>query len=173
LEGVMSELADTDIQMVIENGDWSVASGTRAVRNWLRKGCAPAHACCAVGAQNDRMALGARAGLVSAAIESQDPGLAHIPVTGCDGTLAEGQACVMNKELCATVVMPATTATAVDEIVLALDSGHVPSAQITLGVTSFPKVELVARPDALRATPRTAAPRPRPAPAGGPSPDAR
>jgi hypothetical protein len=34
--------------------------------------------------------------------------------------------------------MPATTATVVDEIILALNSGYVPSAQIALGVTSLP-----------------------------------
>ena len=161
LAGVMRELADTDIEMVIRNGDWSIASGTWAVRDWLHKGCAPAPANCAVGAQNDRMAMGARAALVSAAIDLQQPGLANIPVTGCDGTPSGGQACVTTQELCATVVMPATADTAVNEVVRALESGQMPAAQISLDVTSFPALDLVTRPDPARPPPQSSVPRAR------------
>ncbi len=161
LAAVMSELAETDIEMVIKNGDWSVASGTWAAQDWLQKACAPAASGCAVGAQNDRMAVGARAALVSAAIELQRPGLLDIPVAGCDGTVAEGQACVRTGELCATVVMPSTADAAVDRLVCAWDSGEIPPAEISMEVRSFPDLSLVARPAPGTTEPRLGTSRPR------------
>jgi ABC-type sugar transport system substrate-binding protein len=142
LEGVQSELANTGIKMVIENGDWSVVSGERALQSRLRVPGAFTGSNWIVGAQNDLMAVGARSALLAAA-ESKRPELAEIPVTGCDGTRTYGQTMVRTRKLAATVIVPPTAERALDELAQAFLSGRAPTADVLLEATSFRALELV------------------------------
>jgi ABC-type sugar transport system substrate-binding protein len=155
LEGVKGALAGGKVQLVISQGDWSAASGTSAVQHWLRTRIAPAVSDCVVGAQNDGMAMGARAALVAAALELKRPELMDVPVTGCDGTVAQGQACVRSRELCATVVVPSSADRAVDAIAAAFASGMVPTADISMDVSSFPDVARIERSKLLKPAARS------------------
>ena len=128
LAGVRQSLAGLNIRTVMEQGDWSNASGSAAVQRWLRARVATTSVSCVVGAQNDDMAMGARTTLIESAVELKQPELRDIPVTGCDGTPAQGQVWVRDKELRATVIMPATAARAVDVLAEAFESGKAPSA---------------------------------------------
>jgi ABC-type sugar transport system substrate-binding protein len=158
LDCVKAALAGANIQMVVAQGDWSSASGTAAVQHWLRTRITTASAC-AVGAQNDSMAIGARAALMSAALELKQPHLMDIPITGCDGTVAQGQACVRSRELSATVVVPSSADRAVDELASAFATGRGPTADIVLDVSSFPELPNIEPPK--NQTGRSVPPRPK------------
>jgi ABC-type sugar transport system substrate-binding protein len=138
LEGMRRELSHLEVEIVVENGDWSQASGTRTIEHWLRTRGASSGASVVVGAQNDSMAMGARSALVAASATLRRPELAEILVTGCDGTPTYGQALVGSNELAATVVVPPTTDRAVEELAQAFSTGRMPSADILLSVASFP-----------------------------------
>jgi ABC-type sugar transport system substrate-binding protein len=138
LEGVKRELANVDVEMVIETGDWSMGSGARATEHWLEGRGVSDAANWVVGAQNDSMAMGARSALVSAATALKRPDLLDLPVTGCDGTPSYGQALIGTGQLSATVVIPPTTGRAVDELAQAFSSGRAPTLDISLEVSSFP-----------------------------------
>jgi ABC-type sugar transport system substrate-binding protein len=151
LDGVRAALAGRNIHMVLAQGDWSSASGSAAVQHWLRTRITTVKAC-VVGAQNDTMAISARAALVSGALELKQPELMDVPVTGCDGTPAQGQACVRSHELRATVVIPSSADRAVDELASAFASGRSPEADIVLDVASFPDISSIESPKVPRAT---------------------
>jgi ABC-type sugar transport system substrate-binding protein len=158
LEGMKRELTDVEAEIVVEPGDWSMASGVSPVENWLRNRGAETATNLVVGAQNDSMAMGARSALVSAAVAMKHPELADVPVTGCDGTPTYGLELVTTRELAATVVVPPTTDRAVDELAHAFSTGRVPTADISLGVTSFPDLAEVGA--ATRASTKLAGRRP-------------
>jgi hypothetical protein len=63
---------------------------------------------------------------------------------------------VRDKELRATVIMPATAARAVDVLAEAFESGKAPSANISVDdpARSFPDLELIGTPDAAKSAPR-------------------
>ncbi len=137
LEGFKTALTSSGVDMVIAQGDWSAASGTAAMQHWLRTRIAKASKF-VVCAQNDSMAIGARAALVAMALSSKQPELMDVPVIGCDGTVAQGQACVRSRELCATVIVPSSADRAVNELASAFATGRIPAADISLDVSSFP-----------------------------------
>ena len=143
LEGVQSELARADIRMVVETGDWTVASGERAIQNRVRAPGAFTGSKWIVGAQNDLMGMGARSALAAAAAELGRPELADVPVTGCDGTRTYGQTLVRTRKLAATVVLPPTAERALDELAQAFATGRTPTADISLEPSSFRALELV------------------------------
>ena len=143
LEGVKRELASADIKMVIENGDWSVTSGERAIQNRLRTRGAFTGSKWIVGAQNDLMAMGARSALLAAAAELKRPELADLPVTGCDGTRTYGQTLVRTRKLAATVIMPPTADRALGELAQAFSTGRPPTVDISLEASSFRALEFV------------------------------
>jgi hypothetical protein len=105
------------------------------------------------------MAIGARAALMSAALELKQPHLMDIPITGCDGTVAQGQACVRSRELSATVVVPSSADRAVDELASAFATGRGPTADIVLDVSSFPELPNIEPPK--NQTGRSVPPRPK------------
>jgi ABC-type sugar transport system substrate-binding protein len=166
LEGVKAALAGLNVHLIIAQGDWSAASGTTAVQHWLRTRITT-RSDCVVAAQNDSMAIGARAALVSAALELKRPELMDMPVTGCDGTVAQGQAYVRSRELCATVVIPSSADRAVNELALVFASGKVPMVDITLDVSSFPDIARIEKSTPAKPTGLPSSPRPKRASARG------
>ncbi|MGA2450876.1 MAG: sugar ABC transporter substrate-binding protein [Polyangiaceae bacterium] len=156
LAGVRETLAGLSIRSVMEQGDWSTGSGAAAVQRWLRARMATTVKDCVVGAQNDDMAMGARAALVEAAVELKQPELSDIPVTGCDGTGSQGQVWVRDKELAATVVMPPTAAKAVEVLAQAFETGKAPPGDIEVDekARSFPDLELIGAPEPTKSAPR-------------------
>jgi ABC-type sugar transport system substrate-binding protein len=156
LEGVRESLSGLSVRMVVEQGDWSNASGHAAAERWLRSRVATTTTNCVVGAQNDDMAMGARAALVAAAVRMNQPELEFVPVTGSDGTMSQGQKWVMNRDLRATVVMPPTIGKAVDVVALALNSAKIPTGDISVDerAYSFPDLELIAPPEPAKSSPR-------------------
>jgi ABC-type sugar transport system substrate-binding protein len=144
MTGVEAELAGSSVRLISQGGDWSVESGQQAVTNWLPSNRRPWSECI-IGAQNDSMALGAYKALLEEATEKKRPELLAIRITGCDGLPDYGQRFVVEGLLAATVVIPATSGTAVDQVAAALDNGRPPGSDVTLAVASFPELDELER----------------------------
>jgi len=132
LRGAEEGLRGAGIELRVVNGDWTEASGEKAVAAWLRLKSAEGQRPVLLVAQNDAMALGARRALVAAS-----PEWARVPVVGCDGLPESGQQRVRAGEMAATVVMPATAGAAIDLVNRSL-RGERPPAEIVLAPRGFP-----------------------------------
>ena len=118
------------------NGDWTEASGERAVASWFRLKTAEAFRPDVVPCQNDSMAAGARK-----ALARHHPGWGAVPFLGCDGLPEGGQKMVAAGELAATVITPSNTGPALDIVARWLRTGAVPPREVLLPPVSHPAVE--------------------------------
>jgi len=116
------------------SADWTSAGAEWAVSSFLALDEGPEVAFDLLGAQNDEMAMGARAAL--AARRPQWAG----PFTGCDGLVNGGQRYVREGLLAATVVKPTTAGAGVDLVARSLRGESVPPA-LALPPRSFPELE--------------------------------
>ena len=115
------------------NGDWTEASGAKAVTSWLRLKTAEAFTPDIVVSQNDSMAAGARKALRDHRAE-----WASLPFLGCDGLPEGGQRMVARGELAATVVTPSNTGPALEIVARWLRTQQTPSREILLPPRSHP-----------------------------------
>jgi ABC-type sugar transport system substrate-binding protein len=145
LEGMRKELAGSSLQPVIFNSDWSSDGGERAIGDFIRVFGGRELPPCVVGAQNDAMAMGAREALLKAAARNKSRVSVRFAVTGCDGSPSYGKRLVSEGKLTATVVIPSVSGRAVVELASTLDGGPPPPLTITVGVHSFPAVDLLAK----------------------------
>jgi ABC-type sugar transport system substrate-binding protein len=143
-EGVQEVLQGSSVQMSAISSDWTNDGGRRATTEWLqilRKGKISNFV---VGAQNDAMAMGARAALSAAAVARSDPSMARIPIIGCDGSPDYGRRLVSDGKLSATVIMPPTAGRAVSELAAIHDGrGEPAQAEIVLSPESFPDLKVL------------------------------
>jgi ABC-type sugar transport system substrate-binding protein len=95
----------------------------------------------AVGAQNDAMAMGARAALERLARRRSDLSVDRIPIVGCDGSPGYGKRLVDDGRLAATVVMPPVAGIAVNELAAWGGGRPRPPAEIVLRPTPYPQPE--------------------------------
>jgi ABC-type sugar transport system substrate-binding protein len=148
----MREVIDgTHIEYEVIRGDWSEASGEKAVSKWLKDGRARAQLQL-LGCQNDAMAVGGMRALARGAIAYGLRELGAVPVTGVDGNAEYGIPLVDRKRLAATVIMPPAAGQAVQLIHEAWTTpGFSPPPIVRLPVRSYPDLALVA----LRAPPRS------------------
>ena len=90
-----------------------------------------------VGAQNDAMAMGARAALDEFARSGSSFGDGELAIVGCDGSSDFGQRLVTEGVLAGTVIMPLGAGRAVLEIAKMVH-GHRPPPRIELMPVAFP-----------------------------------
>ena len=126
------------------HGDWSAASGDKAVMSWLRLKSAEAFQPDLVAAQNDLMALGARR-----AFTVNRPDWAQIPFLGCDGLPEGGQRHVNEGAFAATVITPSNTGPALEWVARWLDHGELPPREVIMSPTSYPPVAEIPEPGAI------------------------
>jgi ABC-type sugar transport system substrate-binding protein len=136
--GVEEVVAGTAIDLVPIEAGWTTEDGRSAVRSWLNIAARANVRLDLVGCQNDLLAAGAIAGLQEVAKELGQPAVAKVPVVGCDGAPSMGQAMVKDGRLRATVVLPRTTATAVELVARVLAGGERPPALVMLKGESMP-----------------------------------
>jgi len=115
------------------NGDWTEASGEKAVVSWLRLKTAGVSAPDVVVGQNDSMAKGARK-----ALRDHHPEWGSLPFLGCDGLPDGGQRMVAQGDLVATVVTPSNTGPAIEIVSRWVRTRQVPSREILLPPRSHP-----------------------------------
>ena len=126
------------------NGDWTEASGERAIGSWLRLKTAEAFHPDVVVGQNDSMAAGARK-----ALREQRREWGELPFLGCDGLLEGGQRLVAEGVLAATVVTPSNTGPALEVVARWLRAKDLPPREVRLAPRSHPP-EAQVRPRTAR-----------------------
>jgi ABC-type sugar transport system substrate-binding protein len=118
-------------------GLWSAESAERVVSKWLGAQGSK-EAVQVVACQNDPMAVGARRELNRLAGELGRPEWRRLPVLGTDGVPEEGRRLVDEGQLTATVVIPATSAAAVQRLAGAWNGqGELP-AKVVLPAHAHP-----------------------------------
>jgi len=120
------------------NGDWTEASGERAVASWLRLSTAAALRPDVVACQNDSMALGARR-----ALAGHHPDWASVPFLGCDGLPEGGLKMVAAGELAATIVTASNTGPALELVSRWARTGEIPPREVLLAPHSHPAEERI------------------------------
>ncbi|HXK10413.1 MAG TPA: substrate-binding domain-containing protein [Vicinamibacteria bacterium] len=115
------------------NGDWTEASGEKAIAGWLRLKTAETFRPDVVVGQNDSMAAGARKALRALRREWAD-----LPFLGCDGLPEGGQKLVAEGVLAATVVTPSNTGPALEIVARWLRTSELPPPAVRLGPRSHP-----------------------------------
>jgi ABC-type sugar transport system substrate-binding protein len=129
----LKEVLGTAFEVRPLNGDWTEASGERAIVAWLRLKTAEAFRPDLVACQNDSMAAGARKAL-----------LAHrrdwtaVRFLGCDGLPEGGQTLVARGVLAATVVTPSNTGPALEIVARWLRTKQMPPREVLLAPQSYP-----------------------------------
>jgi ABC-type sugar transport system substrate-binding protein len=129
----LQEVLGEGFEVRVLNGDWSAASGDKAVMAWLRLKSAEAFQPDVVAAQNDRMAAGVRR-----AFTTNRPDWAEIPYLGCDGLPDGGQKQVDEGALAGTVVLSSNTGPALELVSRWLETGEVPPRELVLSPRSYP-----------------------------------
>jgi ABC-type sugar transport system substrate-binding protein len=115
------------------NGDWTEASGEKAVTSWLRLKTAGAFSPDIVVSQNDSMAAGARK-----ALREHHREWGSLPFLGCDGLPDGGQRMVAQGDLAATVITPSNTGPAIEIVFRWLRTQQMPSREVLLPPRSHP-----------------------------------
>jgi ABC-type sugar transport system substrate-binding protein len=129
----LKEVLGTAFEVRPLNGDWTEASGERAVVAWLRLKTAEAFRPDLVACQNDSMAAGARK-----AILAHHRDWAALPFLGCDGLPEGGQRLVREGVLAATVVTPSNTGPALEIVARWLRTKQMPPREVLLAPQSYP-----------------------------------
>jgi len=143
LEGLKEALGEA-FEVRSLNGDWTEASGEKALVAWLRLKTAEAFRPDVLACQNDSMAAGAR----KAILERRRDWTALL-FLGCDGLPEGGQRMVTQGLLAATVITPSNTGPALEIVARWLRTGEVPSREALLSPRSHPPEDRL-RPRANR-----------------------
>ncbi|HEY5907689.1 MAG TPA: substrate-binding domain-containing protein [Vicinamibacteria bacterium] len=135
------ETAGAGIELRVLAGQWTEASGEKALQAFLRlktnEGFVPRVVAC----QNDAMAVGARRAIAGLADPDRRAAWRPAVYMGCDGLPSSGQRLVREGVLAATVVTPSNAGPAVDLVVEALRSGKPAPPAVSLNPTSCPDLE--------------------------------
>lgn len=129
----LKEALGTGFEVRGLNGEWTEASGERAIVAWLRLKTAEAFRPDVVACQNDSMAVGARKALVE---HRRD--WTGLPFLGCDGLPEGGQRLVTRGLLAATVITPSNTGPALEIVARWLRTRQTPPHEVLLVPQSFP-----------------------------------
>jgi ABC-type sugar transport system substrate-binding protein len=127
----------------ILKGDWTEASGYKAVKSWLALGTSQQMAIRLIGSQNDAMAMGARRAFEEVPeIQARKEWLS-LPFTGMDGVPETGQEWVRRGLLAATVITPPLMGQALEIMTKAIRSGVQPPPQTSVKPISYPALEAI------------------------------
>ncbi len=143
--GMKEIIQGTPIDCHIVHGDWTEKSGEEKVAAWLRASDETTSLLRLVGCQNDAMATGALRALTRGAAMLGRDHLAHLPVTGVDGTPEHGIPMVDRHRLAATVIMPPAAGHAIELVHQTWSTpGFSPPVLVRQSVRSYPELAVVA-----------------------------
>ena len=144
LEGMLSVLsspaAEAAVQIEIADGDWTEASGEKAMAAWLKQRRSlfrrllrrPTWMPDALVCQNDHMAVGARHAAKGAGLD--------LPVLGVDGLPEGGQRLVDAGDFKATVIVPPNAGVAIRLVARHLQNRQPLQADVLLPPISYPQL---------------------------------
>jgi ribose transport system substrate-binding protein len=136
-----------NVEPKVLKGDWTEASGYRAIKSWLSLSTSQQLHIRAIGCQNDAMAIGARRAFEEVPDSHARANWLGLPFTGCDGVPKTGQEWVRRGLLAATVVVPPTMGMAFEIMTKAIRSGAQPPPRTLSKPSSYPVLEeLTGRP---------------------------
>ena len=122
-------------------GDWTEASGYRAVSRWLQLRTSHDRPVGVLAAQNDDMALGARRAFeekIGAHEKDRWQGLAYV---GCDCCPGAGRDWVDRGLFTSSVINPPTGGVALDMMIRAIQTKAQPQESTTLPAKSYPEID--------------------------------
>jgi ABC-type sugar transport system substrate-binding protein len=134
----MMETKPKNIQITTLKGQWTAESAERAVSSWLRLSTSQKVPVDLVGAQDDSMAMGARAAFEKIKNEEERNRWLGLPFTGCDGVPKTGQKWLRDGLLAATIFIPPLAGKAVDILANAMSTGKQPLEHTLTASTSLP-----------------------------------
>jgi ribose transport system substrate-binding protein len=125
----------------ILKGDWTEASGHKAVKSWLALGTANQMGIRLIGSQNDAMAIGARKAFEEVPDAQARKEWLSLPFTGIDGVPKTGQEWVRRGLLAATIITPPVMGQALEIMASAIRSGVQPPPHTSIKPISYPALE--------------------------------
>ena len=137
----MLETEPSNIQVTMLKGQWTEESAERAVRSWLKLATSQSTGINLVGAQDDSMAMGARKAFQKILDEKERVRWLSLPVTGCDGLPATGQAWVRQRFLAATICIPPLAGKAIEILAKAIQERTQPPEHTITRAFSVPPLE--------------------------------
>lgn len=130
-----------NVKFVHFKGNWTAESAYKTMSSWMQLSTSKKTPIDMVCAQNDDMAMGARKAIQEHADPEVRDKWLHLPFTGCDGLPNTGQAYLRSGLLRATVVIPASTGTAMELMAEGLRTGRQPTELLLTTPTSVPTIE--------------------------------
>lgn len=136
--GMQEAIKDVPFQVSLLEADWDPAVARERIRRWLTTVAPGNSKIDLITCQNDPLAVAALEALQDVAQSSNRPDLAHVPVTGCDGTPAVGRKLVRDGKLVATVALPNWGGAAAETAAAFLLGRQLPQPERLLSPASFP-----------------------------------
>ena len=137
----MLETKPSNIQVKMLKAHWTEESATHAVRSWLKLATSQSALTNLVAAQDDSMAKGARKAFQEITNQDERSRWLSLPLTGCDGQPATGQAWLREKWLTATIYIPPLTGQAMEILAKAIQDGSQPPEHSLTTSYSIPALE--------------------------------
>lgn len=134
----MLQTKPANVQFRSIKGQWTEASGYKAVSSWLQLSVSRDLAVGAVISQNDAMALGARRGIEEKTTGTDRQRWLNTPFVGVDGLPQTGQAWVNSHILTGTIVVPANSSLALEMMVKALQAKTMPPERTFTSPIPYP-----------------------------------
>lgn len=130
---------------LLKSHNWTEEGGYHAVSSWLRLTTSHKQSLCAVAAQNDSIAIGARKAFEQAKLLVPGGAWSQLPFLGVDGLPRTGQAFVNRGLLIATVVVSPVAGLALEAVVKAITTKTVPPELHLIPGYSYPDIESLRR----------------------------
>jgi ribose transport system substrate-binding protein len=126
---------------ILKSPNWTEEGGFHAASSWLRLTTSQQQPICAVAAQNDSIAIGARRAFEEAKAVLPSGTWSQLPFLGVDGLPRTGQAFVNRGSLIATVVVPPVAGPALEAVVKAITTKTEPPDLQLIPSYSYPAIE--------------------------------
>jgi ribose transport system substrate-binding protein len=126
---------------ILKSPNWTEEGGFHAASSWLRFSTSQKEPICALAAQNDFIAVGARKAFEEARLLAPGSAWSELPFFGVDGLPRTGQAFVNRGSLIATVVVPPVAGSALEAAVKAIMTKTQPPELQLIPSYSYPAVE--------------------------------
>ncbi len=126
---------------ILKSSNWTEEGGFQATSSWLRLTTSQQQPICAVAAQKDLIAMGARRAFEEAKALVPGGAWSLLPFLGVDGLPLTGQAFVNRGSLIATVVVPPVAGTALEAVLKAIATRTKPPELQLIPSYSYPPLE--------------------------------
>ena len=126
---------------ILKSPNWTEEGGFQAASWWLRLTTSQQQPICAVAAQKDFIAMGARRAFEEAKAVLPNGPCSQLPFLGVDGLPLTGQAFVNRGSLIATVVVPPVAGTALEAVLKAIATKTKPPDLHLIPSYSYPALE--------------------------------